>query len=177
MNAPTSEPYYVTSLEEILWGIILVAITLVIHAYGMLLTVNGSDDFKAKFGQRSFVAGLSNLILASWLIMLVHILEVIMWAGFFQWKHCFINFSTAAYFSFLEYTTVGSAFNLPLKWRLLEGMIATAGLLGFAWSTGVLYSLAQEFQDQQVLRRKERRAKRAAAGRSEKSDRANPGKR
>ena len=53
---------------------------------------------------------------------------------------------------------MGSAYNLPLKWRLLEGMIATAGLLGFAWSTGVLYPLAQEFQDQQVQRRKERRA-------------------
>jgi hypothetical protein len=164
MNAPISQPYYVTSLEEMLWGIILVAITLIIHAYGMLVTVNFSDDFKAKFGQRAFVAGLSNLILASWLIMFVHILEVIMWAGFFQWKHCFQNFSTAAYFAFLEYTTVGSAFNLPLKWRLLEGMIATAGLLGFAWSTGVLFTLAQEFQDQQVLRRKERRDRRAATG-------------
>lgn len=162
MNAPISQPDYVTSLEEMLWGIILVALTLIMHAYGMLLTVNCSDDFKAKFGQRSFVAGLSNLILASWLIMFVHVLEVIMWSAFFQWKHCFQNFSTATYFSFLEYTTVGSAFNLPLKWRLLEGMISTAGLLGFAWSTGVLYSLAQEFQEQQVLRRKERRARRAA---------------
>jgi len=76
-----------------------------------------------------------------------------MWAGFFQWKHCFQNFSTAAYFAFLEYTTVGSAFNLPLKWRLLEGMISTAGLLGFAWPTGVLFTLASEFQDQQLQRR------------------------
>ena len=165
MNAPITEPYYVTSLEEMLWGIFLVALTLIMHAYGMLLTVNCSDDFKTKFGQRSFVAGLSNLILASWLIMFVHMLEVLMWSAFFQWKHCFHNFSTATYFTFLEYTTVGSAFNLPLKWRLLEGMIATAGLLGFAWSTGVLYSLAQEFQDQQVLRRKERRAQRAATER------------
>jgi hypothetical protein len=165
MNAPISEPYYVTSLEEMFWGIILVAITMVIHAFGMLWTVNCSNDFKEKFGQRSLVAGISNLILASWLIMFVHILEVIMWAGFFQWKHCFQNFSTAAYFAFLEYTTVGSAFNLPLKWRLLEGMISTAGLLGFAWSTGVLFTLASEFQDQQVLRRKERRAQSAATER------------
>ena len=31
-------------------------------------------------------------------------------------------------------------------------MIATAGLLGFRWSTGVLMTLAQEFQDQQMWR-------------------------
>jgi hypothetical protein len=162
MNAPISDPTYITRIDEVLWGIILVALTLIMHAYGMLLTVNCSDDFKAKFDQRSFRAGLSNIILASWLIMFVHMLEVLMWSAFFQWKHCFPNFSTATYFTFLEYTTVGSAYNLPLKWRLLEGMVATAGLLGFAWSTGVLYSLAQEFQDQQVQRRKERRARRAA---------------
>jgi hypothetical protein len=93
------------------------------------------------------------------MIMFVHIVEVLMWSGFFQWKHCFANISTATYFAFLEYTTVGSAINLPLNWRLLEGMIATAGLLGFAWSTGVLMTLAQEFQDQQMQRLKERREK------------------
>jgi hypothetical protein len=29
-------------------------------------------------------------------------------------------------------------------------MIATAGLLTFAWSTGILVTLAQEFQDQRL---------------------------
>jgi hypothetical protein len=160
MNTLTGEKLYVTSLEEILWGIMLVALTLVIHGLGMILTLHFSNGFKQRFGQPpSFVAGMSNLILASWMITLVHILEVMMWAGFFQWKHCFPNYSTAGYFSFLEYTTVGSAFNLPLNWRLLEGMIATAGLLGFAWSTGVLLTLAQELQDQQMQRLKERREK------------------
>ena len=75
-------------------------------------------------------------------------------------KQCFPNFSTAVYFSFLEYTTVGSAYNLPLRWRLLEGMIATAGLLAFAWSTGVLMTLATAFQEQQLRLMRERRVKR-----------------
>lgn len=91
--------------------------------------------------------------------MIVHCCEIVLWAGFFQWKHCFPNFSTATYFSFLEYTTVGSAFNLPLKWRLLEGMIATAGLLAFAWSTGVLMTLATAFQEQQLRLLRERRVR------------------
>ena len=35
---------------------------------------------------------------------------------------------------------------LPANWRLLEGMIAISGLMTFAWSTGVLFALAQEYQ-------------------------------
>lgn len=149
----TELPTYITSTEEILWGIGLVAITLIIHGFGMILTLETSRSLKARFGNSTrFSTGISILILTSWIITIVHILEVMIWAGFFQWKHCFPNYSTAGYFSFLEYTTVGSSLNLPLKWRLLEGMIATAGLLGFAWSTGVLMALAQEFQDQQMQR-------------------------
>jgi hypothetical protein len=30
-------------------------------------------------------------------------------------------------------------------------MIATAGMLAFAWSTGVLFTLAKAFQDRQTL--------------------------
>jgi hypothetical protein len=39
-------------------------------------------------------------------------------------------------------------------------MIATAGLLTFAWSTGILLTLAQDFQDQQLKLLKQRREKR-----------------
>jgi len=161
MIDPTKEALYITSAEEVMWGIILVALTLIIHAMGMILTQHFSNGFKRQISQRlerylPFLAGIGPLIVASWMIVIVHCVEIVLWAGFFQWKHCFPNFSTATYFSFLEYTTVGSAFNLPLKWRLLEGMIATAGLLAFAWSTGVLLTLATAFQEQQLLRLRER---------------------
>ena len=164
VDVPTTEALYITSIEEVVWGIMLVAMTLIIHAFGMILTQHVSNELKQQIGhqfeeRRPFLAGISPLILASWMIVIVHCLEILMWAGFFQWKHCFPNFSTATYFSFLEYTTVGSAFNLPLKWRLLEGMIATAGLLAFAWSTGVLMTLATAFQEQQLRLLRERREK------------------
>jgi len=37
-------------------------------------------------------------------------------------------------------------------------MIATAGLLTFAWSTGILITLAQEFQDQRLQQLQQRHA-------------------
>jgi hypothetical protein len=46
----------------------------------------------------------------------------------------------------MEYTTIGSTYNLKSDWRLLEGMNGIAGLLTFAWSTSVLITLAEAFQ-------------------------------
>ena len=157
--------HYVASLEEVLWGITLVAVTMAIHGFGMLLTVFTSGVLKeASGGAQSFFAGVGVLILASWIIVLVHLTEVLAWAGFFLWQDAMPNASTAYYFALMQYTTVGSSLNLPLRWRLLDGMVAIAGLMTFAWSTGVLLTLAQEFQVAQLSaihrRREARRAKR-----------------
>jgi hypothetical protein len=150
MNQAGGEPAYVVSAEEILCGIILVALTMVVHGMGMILTLYASRSF-AQFG-KSLLIGLSTLILASWIIILVHCSEVLIWAAFFYfWTGGMPNASTAYYYALLEYTTLGSSLNLPLHWRLLEGLIAIAGVLTFAWSTGVLLTLAQSFQEQQVL--------------------------
>jgi hypothetical protein len=157
MSNSSVEPLYVTSLEELFWGAMLVAITMAMHGFGMLAVLRVHYAIKQWIGKKTGVmAGLFPVILASWTIMLVHLTEVGVWAGFFLWKGAFPNRSLAYYFSLNEYTTVGSNFNLPLHWRLLEGMIATAGLLTFAWSTGILITLAQEFQDQRIQLFKQR---------------------
>ena len=159
MNQAGGEPAYVVSAEEILCGIILVGITMVVHGMGMILTLYASHSFAEQFGKsRSLLIGLSTLILASWIIILVHCSEVVIWAAFFYfWTGGMPNASTAYYFALLEYTTLGSSLHLPLHWRLLEGLTAIAGVLTFAWSTGVLLTLAQSFQEQQVLALQQRR--------------------
>src|SRR5271170_1259508 len=149
MNDP-SALVYVISIEELTWGVLLVALSLFIHGFGMILVLQVSNAFKARIEHSRFIgSGVGVIILCSWLIILVHLSEVLVWSAFFFWKGAMPNMSLAFYFALNEYTTVGSNYNLPQHWRLLEGMIATAGLLGFAWSTGILLTLAQEFQDRQ----------------------------
>jgi hypothetical protein len=153
-----TEAIYVTSLEEILWGILLVAVTMIVHGLGMVWTIAMVRGQRVMMrNRREFMRSLSPLILASWLIIVVHLVEVMIWACFFQWKHCFANLSTAFAFALMNYTTVGSNYNLPQNWQLLGGMIATAGLLGFAWSTAVLLTLANKFQTRQLHAWSERR--------------------
>jgi len=140
------EPVYVISFEEVFWGALLVAITMAIHVYGMLMVLRFNEYLKSRLDQKKeLMAGVVPIMLASCLILLIHLVEVIVWAVFFYWKGAFPNVSIAYYFALNEYTTVGSKFNLPLQLRLLEGIISCAGLLAFALSTGILFRLATSF--------------------------------
>jgi hypothetical protein len=163
---PVADQQYVTSLEEIVWGGTLVAVTMAMHGFGMLSVLRLIGALKQRLDRNpSFAKGMSTLILASWMILLVHLIEVVVWAGFFLWKDAVsvptgsANSSLCYYFGLMDYTTLGSLYNLRDRWRLLEGMIAMAGLLTFAWSTGVLLTVVQEFQDQQLQLIKRRREK------------------
>jgi len=173
MNPPP-DSLYIIRFEEILWGGLLMAITMAMHGTGMLLVLRTNHAINRWFESRKgFVAGLLPVIIATCMIMLVHLVEVVVWSWFFIWKNVFPNRSVALYFSLNEYTTLGSNFNLPLQWRLLEGLIATTGLLTFAWSTGVLFTLAQAFQDQQMARFKQRHQKRLSKSKARSEEEVN----
>ena len=159
---------YVTSIEEVLWGTGLVAVTTAMHGCGMLATLLVSRALGHGSAQQlSFLRGGAILILASWMIVLVHLLEVLVWAFFFLGTGAMADPSTSYYFALMQYTTVGSNFSLPLRWRLLDGMLPMAALMTFAWSTGVLFMLAQEFQSTQLTavlaRREARRARQSGS--------------
>jgi hypothetical protein len=163
MNPPVTEPLYVISLEEIFWGGLLVGITMAMHGFGMLMVLRLNNNLRLRLEKnRGLVSGLLPLIIASCMIMLVHLSEVLVWAAFFSWKGSFPNGSTAFYFALNEYTTVGSKFYLPLNWRLLEGIIASAGLLTFALSTGVLFGMAKTFFEQPIVLLNRRRKKQSS---------------
>ena len=151
MNPAASDITYITRVEELVWGSVLLALSLIIHGFGMVLTLHLTNNFDQHFRKSaSFFSGIAGIVLGSWLILAIHVVEVLIWSAFFHWKECFVNFSTAIYFTGLQYTTVGSTLYLPRYWRLLEAMVATSGLLCFAWSTGVMMTLAQAFQIKQV---------------------------
>jgi len=145
--------FYVAGFEEIAWGVALVAIVMVLHGLGMVWTLRIVHRLKGRLGPNvKLAASLLVLVVAAWLITVAHLVEVFAWAGFLHWKRALPNMSMAYYLSLLDYTTLGCEYDLPVKWRLLEGMIAISGLMTFAWSTGVLFALAQEFQARELRR-------------------------
>ena len=132
----------------------LLSITMVIHGWGMVTTMLAARSFDGWLrtrGRRSY--SIATLILASLMIVTVHYVEVGVWASFFTLTGAIPDASDAFYFTLLEYVTLGSDISLPLRWRNLEGAIAMAGLLTFAWSTSVLITLVSRFQRDTMARR------------------------
>jgi hypothetical protein len=136
---------YVIRLDEILWGCVLLAITLVIHGIGMSHMIRTSAGLMAWAKTRRAQLRTSGVFVLTILaIVALHLLEVVVWALFFIWKDAQPNVSSAFYNALVNYTTLGAGY-LPIRWRLLEGMLGMAGVLCFAFSTSALVALAQQF--------------------------------
>jgi hypothetical protein len=154
MLADAGHANYVISAREVIWGGILIATTLLFHAVGMMTTLRATRAMAARVKTRgSFIHGAQLLVVASWMIVLTHGCEVMLWAAFFTLRGALPSWSTANYYTLLQYTTVGSGLSLPYDWRLLGGMLPMAGTLTFAWSTAVLLSLVVVFEEGQLMRR------------------------
>lgn len=161
---------YVISLEEALWGFLLVAITMVIHGTGMFLILRITESLKELFEpMESFLGGLGLVILSSLLIIVTNVVEVIVWGGFFLLQGAQPNHSVAMYNALLNYATLQAGY-LPQRWHLLEALLGMAGLLTVAWSTGILYMLAQDFQDTQLRKRRRRREEQGKTTRKPERD-------
>jgi len=148
--------FYVIRLHEIMWGGLLVAITMAIHGTGMFSILRLIGAIKERYHPLdSFAGGLGLVILASLLIIITNIIEVMVWTAFLVLQGAQPSHSAGFYNAMLNYTTLQAGY-LPAEWRLLEALLGMSGLLTVAWSTGILYMLAQDFQDTQlrVLKRK-----------------------
>ncbi len=144
---------YVISLDEALWGSLLVAITMAIHGTGMFGVLRVVEILKERLAPvESFFGGLGLVILASLMIIVTNVVEVMVWAGFFLLHGAQPGHGISMYNALLNYTTLQAGY-LPQHWRLLEALLGMAGLLTVAWSTGILYMLAQDFQDTQLRKR------------------------
>ncbi len=148
---------YVIKLDEVMWGGLLVAITMAIHGTGMFAILRITDSLKERYApMESFVGGLGLVIFASLLIIMTNIIEVMVWTVFFFVQGAQTNHSVAFYNAMLNYTTLQAGY-LPQRWHLLEPLLGMAGLLTVAWSTGILYMLAQDFQNNQLRIRRQQR--------------------
>jgi voltage-gated potassium channel len=75
------------------------------------------------------------------LILLLHMLQILLWAAFFRWK-CFPSWESAFYFSTTTYSTVGYGdLVLPQTWRMLGPIEAITGVLMCGLSASLLFAI------------------------------------
>jgi len=153
---------YVIRLDEVLWGSLLLALTLVIHGTALVRTLGASTVLMERTKQdRPGYMSMGILVFTALMIVLANLFEVIVWATFFVWKEAQPNIFSAFYNSLLNFTTLQAGY-LPPRWRLLEGMLGICGLLTFAWSTSILSSLAHGFMEEAIAQEKEKRGSKLA---------------
>jgi len=143
-----------------MWGCLLVAVTLIIHGVGLFYTMRLSSALLRRMRKPRESFGVGVVVLAALMIVVVHLIEVTVWAGFFTWKNAQPNPFSAFYYALVNYTTLGAGY-LPVRWRLLEGLLAMSGLLSFAFSTSVLVAFAHHLVTQ-AMREGQQKTERAS---------------
>jgi hypothetical protein len=90
------------------------------------------------------------------ILMLLHVVENCIWAGFYYWSGVLESYETALYFSFSTYTTIGYGdVLLPQHWRLLGALEGISGVLLCGLSTAFLFAVVNalfQFRMQRMLR-------------------------
>jgi len=98
---------YVISLEEVLWGGLLLAVTMGMHGMGMLATLRVTDSLKERTQRfKSIIPSLGIVILGSLMIIVTSLVEIIVWAAFFLMMGALSNHSSAFYYALVNYTTL-----------------------------------------------------------------------
>ena len=78
--------------------------------------------------------------LAAWIVLL-HLLEITVWATYYVFKGAMPDLPTSLYFSAVTYTTTGYGdLVLPPEWRLVGAVEALTGILMCGWSTGFFFA-------------------------------------
>ena len=120
------------------WG--LMAVCVVIHASGVMSAVGWIRRQPSK-SQQFRVWTYLLIRLAGWMILL-HLLQILVWALFYVWQGAMPDLPTAFYFSSVTYTTTGYGdLVLPEEWRLLGGVEALTGILMCGLSTGFFFAV------------------------------------
>jgi hypothetical protein len=120
---------------------LLVAVTVIVHAAGFSLVLRSLIESRAAPPTRAWpIAWL--LIRVTWLLILIHVAEITVWALFYLWGGCLPDAESAFYFSGVTYATIGYGdLVLPKPWRMLGPVEGLTGILMCGLSAGLFYAL------------------------------------
>jgi hypothetical protein len=132
----------------------LVATTVLIHAAGLGIVLAHVFHSPARTDTRFWpITWL--LIRIAWLLIIIHMVEIAIWALFFWWEKCLPNVESAFYFSGVTYATLGYGdLLLPKEWRLFGPLEALTGNLMVGLSIAFFFVIVSK----SVLQRTDERS-------------------
>ena len=129
--------------SELVTAFAIVAVCVIIHITGMALFTTLLFRRRLHIRQNPRLLKSSLLLIMTFgVIILLHLAETIVWAGFYYSRNLFQSFEPALHFSLTTYTTVGyGEILLPERWRLLGGIEALSGVLLCGVSTAFIFAI------------------------------------
>src|SRR6184192_4544217 len=126
-------------IAEILIASCLVAVTVLIHAAGLGMVLAHVLQSPARTDTRFWpITWL--LIRIAWLLIVIHLSEIVVWALFFWWQKCLPDLESCFYFSGVTYATIGYGdLVLPKEWRLFGPIEGLTGILMCGLSTAFFF--------------------------------------
>ena len=77
----------------------------------------------------------------TWALILIHVIEITVWALFYWWRRCLPDAESAFYFSGVTYTTIGYGdLVLQKPWRMLGPVEGLTGILMCGLSAGLFFA-------------------------------------
>jgi ion channel len=128
-------------IEKLLIAFGLVAITVLIHAAGLgtLLSqvLRSTVRSETRFWPITWL-----LIRIAWWLILIHTVEIAVWALFFSWEKCLPDAESSFYFSGVTYATLGYGdLLLPKEWRMFGPLEALTGSLMVGLSIAFFFAV------------------------------------
>lgn len=128
-------------LTKLLIALAFLALCVGIHAAGLVAIFRWLEIRVAR-GVRGFWPSTWWLVqVAAWTVGL-HLIEIFVWACLYALGKAMPDFTAAAYFSAVTYTTTGYGdLVLPPDWRLVGGVEALTGIFMCGLSTGMFFAV------------------------------------
>jgi len=119
----------------------LMAVCVAIHAVGLTLALRWLGGRPAVLEGKFLPATWMLIRVAGWTLLL-HLIEISLWALIYSWTNCMPDLDSAFYFSAVTYTTTGYGdLVLPPAWRMLGAVEALTGILMCGWSTAFSFTV------------------------------------
>ena len=128
-------------LTTIVASCVLVALTVTVHAAGLAALLRSL--LKSRTSPPTHFWPITCLLVRlAWWLILIHLLEITVWALFYIWQGCLPDAESAFYFSGVTYTTIGYGdLVLPVRWRALAPAEGLTGILMSGLSAGMFFAV------------------------------------
>ncbi len=132
-------------LGKLAIGAVMIAITIVIHAFACDKVFNFIENHAKSFAEtfRGFWK-IWSLIVSIFMIGAAIMIDIWLWTLLFYGleRDVFSRIEDALYFTTITFTTVGYGdIVLPPEWRLLSSSTAINGMIIFGWSTAFIFEI------------------------------------